>query len=468
MLYAYAAVVEGMAYGNFTPSVAGDVPAIVELAEKHGAPLAGKDGKTGQTMIKTAIAPALRTRALHVDGWFSTNILGNRDGLALNNPNSLRSKVTTKASVLDSLLGYEVEDHIVDIRYYRPRGDDKEAWDNIDVTGLSRPKDAAQDQLLVQGQHLGSAAGHRDRARPRARQAARRRRRARPARGLLQAAANARRRARARAPPPRAAALAVAGSGRAPDAMTNELSSAMGLLRALADLKRMRVAHRSGSLAQHLFEDAVAALTAGASPARVALTLTARALTLTSLGGVDADVLARAPARPHGRRARAAPRLRRRLCSRTSRAPANAARARGGRPASVGRAGFRRAARAAAESGSHEAGQSALVARSDREPRGALRARRGVRRALGASVRSPGRRSVPHRARAPPPQRRAAGRRIFGRGAARRRARGSRRGVPRSRARAVATCRGEPFRRRTRGVTRRPIRRRRAPSTPPT
>ena len=79
---------------------------------------------------------ALRSRALHVDGWFSTNILGNRDGEALRDPGSLASKLDTKGSVLDSILGYPVEDHIVDIRYYRPRGDDKEAWDNIDVTGF--------------------------------------------------------------------------------------------------------------------------------------------------------------------------------------------------------------------------------------------------------------------------------------------------------------------------------------------
>ena len=78
----------------------------------------------------------MKSRALKVDGWFSTNILGNRDGLALSDPDSLKSKVTTKGSVLDDMLGYKVEDHIVDIRYYRPRGDDKEAWDNIDVIGF--------------------------------------------------------------------------------------------------------------------------------------------------------------------------------------------------------------------------------------------------------------------------------------------------------------------------------------------
>ena len=136
MLYARAAIEMGVPYANFTPSVAADVPALTEMARRRGVPLAGKDGKTGQTLMKTVLAPALRARALHVDGWFSTNILGNRDGEALRDADSLASKLGTKGSVLDSILGYPVEDHIVDIRYYRPRGDDKEAWDNIDVTGF--------------------------------------------------------------------------------------------------------------------------------------------------------------------------------------------------------------------------------------------------------------------------------------------------------------------------------------------
>ncbi|MEZ5424961.1 MAG: inositol-3-phosphate synthase [Pyrinomonadaceae bacterium] len=136
MLYAYAAISEDVPYGNFTPSVSADIPALTELARRRGVPVAGKDGKTGQTFIKTVIAPALRARALKVEGWYSTNILGNRDGLALSNEGSLRSKVKTKHSVLRNILGYEVEDHLVDIRYYRPRGDNKEAWDNIDVRGF--------------------------------------------------------------------------------------------------------------------------------------------------------------------------------------------------------------------------------------------------------------------------------------------------------------------------------------------
>ena len=136
MIYAYAAIGANVAYGNFTPSVGADIPALVEYAVQKNVPIAGKDGKTGQTFIKTVIAPGLKARALKVDGWFSTNILGNRDGLALRHPDSLKSKITTKGSVLDDILGYKVEDHLVDIRYYRPRGDNKEAWDNIDIIGF--------------------------------------------------------------------------------------------------------------------------------------------------------------------------------------------------------------------------------------------------------------------------------------------------------------------------------------------
>jgi len=136
MLYAYAAIDAGVPYGNFTPSIGADVPALVALANDRNVPVAGKDGKTGQTMIKTVLAPAFRARALHVEGWFSTNILGNRDGEALADPASLASKLATKGSVLDSILGYPVENHVVNINYYKPRGDNKEAWDNIDVVGF--------------------------------------------------------------------------------------------------------------------------------------------------------------------------------------------------------------------------------------------------------------------------------------------------------------------------------------------
>ena len=140
MLYAYAAIVEGVPYGNFTPSLAADIPALTRLAGERGVPVAGKDGKTGQTFIKTVLAPAFRSRSLYVEGWFSTNILGNRDGLALDNADSLRSKLNTKGSVLDSILGYPVEDHLVNIQYYKPRGDNKEAWDNIDLVGFMGQK----------------------------------------------------------------------------------------------------------------------------------------------------------------------------------------------------------------------------------------------------------------------------------------------------------------------------------------
>ena len=136
MVYAYAAITAGIPYGNFTPSAAADIPALRELALRRGVPVAGKDGKTGQTYVKTVLAPALRARALRVDGWFSTNILGNRDGEALRKPGSLANKISTKGDVLGSCLGYPVDDHVVMINYYKPRGDDKEAWDNVDVTGF--------------------------------------------------------------------------------------------------------------------------------------------------------------------------------------------------------------------------------------------------------------------------------------------------------------------------------------------
>ncbi|MGH8909449.1 MAG: inositol-3-phosphate synthase [Egibacteraceae bacterium] len=136
LLYAYAAVTAGVPYANFTPSLAADAPALIALSEQYGVPITGKDGKTGQTMLKTVLAPGLRSRALRVEGWFSSNLLGNRDGLALDDPGSLAAKVATKGSVLDDMLGYAVDDHIVVISYYRPRGDNKEAWDTVDLVGF--------------------------------------------------------------------------------------------------------------------------------------------------------------------------------------------------------------------------------------------------------------------------------------------------------------------------------------------
>jgi len=136
MIYAYAAVGAGRPYSNFTPSCACDIAPIEVLARTEGVPIAGKDGKTGQTLLKTVIAPALRDRALRVDSWYSTNLLGNLDGHVLSDEASRRSKISTKQAVLNSILGYSVEDHRVDIVYCRSKGDEKEAWDSIDLTGF--------------------------------------------------------------------------------------------------------------------------------------------------------------------------------------------------------------------------------------------------------------------------------------------------------------------------------------------
>lgn len=135
MKYAYLACTMGIPHVNFTPSLT-LIPALLELAERNGVPLTGEDGKTGQTFLKTVLAPALAIRQLHVDGWFSTNILGNNDGLVLSDPGSNKTKVTSKQRVLDGILGYPVENHQVHIHYYKPRGDAKQAWDNIDISGF--------------------------------------------------------------------------------------------------------------------------------------------------------------------------------------------------------------------------------------------------------------------------------------------------------------------------------------------
>lgn len=135
MKYLYLAITMGIAHANFTPSRS-NVPALEDLAVKRGVPIAGEDGKTGQTLLKTVLAPAFAVRDLRVDGWYSTNILGNNDGKVLDDPGSNKSKVLSKKSVLDDILGYEVPDHQVHIHYYRPRGDQKEAWDNIDLLGF--------------------------------------------------------------------------------------------------------------------------------------------------------------------------------------------------------------------------------------------------------------------------------------------------------------------------------------------
>jgi myo-inositol-1-phosphate synthase len=142
MIYAYAAISQGIPYGNGAPNLSGDVPAMVELALKTGAPIAGKDFKTGQTLMKTTIAPMLKARMLGLTGWYSTNILGNRDGEVLDDPGSFKTKEKSKMSVLDSILEpqrypdlYGKFHHKVRIDYYPPRGDAKEGWDNIDIAG---------------------------------------------------------------------------------------------------------------------------------------------------------------------------------------------------------------------------------------------------------------------------------------------------------------------------------------------
>ncbi len=142
MLYAYAALREGMPYANGAPNLSVDFPAMLELAQKNGVPVAGKDFKTGQTLMKTMIAPGLKARMLGIDGWFSTNILGNRDGAVLDDPESFKTKEESKLGVLEYILQpklypelYGDVYHKVRINYYPPRGDAKEGWDNIDIRG---------------------------------------------------------------------------------------------------------------------------------------------------------------------------------------------------------------------------------------------------------------------------------------------------------------------------------------------
>ena len=142
MIYAYAAIKEGIPYANAAPNLSADIPALLELAEKTGSPLCGKDLKTGQTWMKTVVAPGIKARLLGVHGWYSTNILGNRDGEVLDDPESFKTKEESKKSVLDYILQpnlypdlYGKLDHVVRINYYPPRGDNKEGWDNIDIFG---------------------------------------------------------------------------------------------------------------------------------------------------------------------------------------------------------------------------------------------------------------------------------------------------------------------------------------------
>jgi myo-inositol-1-phosphate synthase len=142
MIYAYAALKEGVPFVNGAPNLTVDVPALLELAQQTQTPVAGKDFKTGQTLMKTILAPGLQARALGVRGWFSTNILGNRDGLVLDDPDNFRTKEVSKLSVLEDIFHPESNPelygdmyHKVRINYYPPAGDNKESWDNIDIFG---------------------------------------------------------------------------------------------------------------------------------------------------------------------------------------------------------------------------------------------------------------------------------------------------------------------------------------------
>jgi myo-inositol-1-phosphate synthase len=142
MIYAYAAIKLGVPFANGAPNLTCDIPALIELAKQTNTPIAGKDFKTGQTLMKTILAPGLHARALGIKGWFSTNILGNRDGLVLDDPDNFKTKEVSKLSVLDDILRPELNPelygdlyHKVRINYYPPHGDNKESWDNIDIFG---------------------------------------------------------------------------------------------------------------------------------------------------------------------------------------------------------------------------------------------------------------------------------------------------------------------------------------------
>ncbi len=142
MIYAYAAIREGLPFANGAPNLTEEIPALEALARETGVPLCGKDFKTGQTMLKTVLAPAFKARMLGVKGWFSTNILGNRDGEVLDDPQALKAKEKSKLGALEHILDgqrfpelYGDLYHKVKINYYPPRGDNKEGWDNIDIMG---------------------------------------------------------------------------------------------------------------------------------------------------------------------------------------------------------------------------------------------------------------------------------------------------------------------------------------------
>ncbi|MGI8640638.1 MAG: inositol-3-phosphate synthase [Pyrinomonadaceae bacterium] len=142
MIYAYAALKSKVPFANGAPNLSCDIPALTKLAEDNGVPICGKDFKTGQTLMKTIIAPGLKSRMLGLEGWYSTNILGNRDGEVLDDPENFKTKEESKLSVLEHILQPDVYPelykdfaHVVRINYYPPRGDNKEGWDSIDIFG---------------------------------------------------------------------------------------------------------------------------------------------------------------------------------------------------------------------------------------------------------------------------------------------------------------------------------------------
>ena len=142
MIYAYAAIHMGVPFANGAPNLTCDIPALVDLAKETKTPIGGKDFKTGQTLMKTILAPGLQARALGIHGWFSTNILGNRDGYVLDHPDNFKTKEVSKLGVLEDILQPELNQelygdlyHKVRINYYPPHGDNKESWDNIDIFG---------------------------------------------------------------------------------------------------------------------------------------------------------------------------------------------------------------------------------------------------------------------------------------------------------------------------------------------
>jgi len=142
MIYAYAAIKLGVPFLNGAPNLTCDIPALMELAKQTGTPIGGKDFKTGQTLMKTILAPGLQARALGIKGWFSSNILGNRDGYVLDHPDNFKTKEVSKLSVLEDILQPDINPelygelyHKVRINYYPPHGDNKESWDNIDIFG---------------------------------------------------------------------------------------------------------------------------------------------------------------------------------------------------------------------------------------------------------------------------------------------------------------------------------------------